>query len=264
MGAFFVITSSSKPSYPQARSSGIQVLPAIHPKVSKITTFIREPTWVSPVQGMEQHVYSAEERRTFAAIPGALLQRRKEIETGINGYFAMFLKDSEVQRNLFIQMVERMKDRLKNETLEKQLIPAWSVGCRRLTPGINYLETLGAENVEVVYGEIDRITEEGCVGEDGKLHAIDVLICATGFNTTYRPRFPLIGQHGKSLADEWAQEAKSYLGMSAAGFPNYFVFIGPNSPVGNGPLLCAMGGSTIELNAVTCSQSYFFFIRGSS
>lgn len=31
-------------------SSGIQVLPAIQPIVSKVTTFIREPTWVSPVQ----------------------------------------------------------------------------------------------------------------------------------------------------------------------------------------------------------------------
>lgn len=35
-------------------SSGIQVLPTIQPKVSHITTFIREPTWVSPVQGLEQ------------------------------------------------------------------------------------------------------------------------------------------------------------------------------------------------------------------
>jgi cation diffusion facilitator CzcD-associated flavoprotein CzcO len=70
---------------------------------------------------------------------------------------------------------------------------------------------------------------------------LDVLICATGFDTSYRPRFPLIGPKGQSLADVWENEPKSYLGMAAHDFPNYFMFLGPNSPVGNGPVLIAIG-----------------------
>lgn len=193
---------------------------------------------------MEQHVYSEEERSTFANVPGALLAYRKASENGLNGLFPMFLRSSGTQEMVFQQMTDQMRGKLNKEDLQKLLIPNWGVGCRRITPGVNYLETLGAENVDVVYGEVGRITEEGCVGEDGRLHAIDVLICATGFNTSFRPRFPLIGQEGKSLADEWAQEAKSYFGMGAAGFPNYFMFVGPNSPIGNGPVLCAIGGFT--------------------
>lgn len=137
-------------------------------------------------------------------------------------------------------MTVRMKARLQNETLEQLVIPKWGVGCRRLTPGVSYLETLVSEKVSVVYGDIQQITERGCVCDDTE-YPVDVLICATGFDTSFRPRFPIIGLGGKNLADVWADEPKSYLGLAAPGFPNYFMFIGPNSPVGNGPVLSGIG-----------------------
>ena len=138
-------------------------------------------------------------------------------------------------------MLTQMKEKLSNPKLEKQLVPDWAVGCRRLTPGVNYLESLSDRNVEVVYGEITSTSERGCVCDDGREYPIDVLICATGFNTSFKPRFPLIGLKGRSLGEVWEEEAKSYMGIAAPEFPNYFVFLGPNSPIGNGPVLCAIG-----------------------
>ncbi|KAF7187781.1 FAD-binding monooxygenase moxY [Pseudocercospora fuligena] len=225
-------------------SSGIQVLPTIQPHVKHVTTFIREPTWVSPVQGLEQHVFSEEERDTFAKEPGKLTEYRKNIETGLNGQFALFLKNTNVNNATHDYMVQQMKEKLGDENLISKLIPEWSVGCRRLTPGVNYLETLTKPNVTTVYGEIEKITERGCVCDDGKEYPIDILICATGFDTTFKPRFPLINAAGKNLQDVWAKEPKSYLGIAAAEFPNYLIFLGPNCPIGNGPVL-----SAIELQA---------------
>ncbi|KAF8902333.1 monooxygenase [Gymnopilus junonius] len=221
-------------------SSGIQVLPAIHSQARKITTFFREPTWVSPVQGVGQHIYTAEERRVFETDPAALLKYRKQLETDINGIFPMFTANSVNQQVAYDHMVTLMKTRLQNERLEKLVIPKWAVGCRRITPGVNYLETLGSEKVDVVFGGIQRITENGCISDDGKEYPVDVLICATGFETSYRPRFPVIGSNGNSLSEAWAEESKSYLGMAAHGFPNYFMFVGPNSPIGNGTVLVAI------------------------
>jgi cation diffusion facilitator CzcD-associated flavoprotein CzcO len=211
-------------------SSGIQVLPTIQPKVKHVTTFIREPTWVSPVQGLEQHVFNPQERHDFAHKPGALTEYRKKIETGLNGQFAMFLKGSTVNNATHDYMVEQMKQKLNDERLITKLIPEWSVGCRRLTPGVGYLESLTEPNVTVVYGEIEKITEKGCVCDDGKEYPIDVLICATGFDTTFKPRFPLIAPNGKNLQDEWAQEPRSYLGIAASDFPNYLIFLGNHPP----------------------------------
>ena len=222
------------------RSSGIQVLPKIQPITSHVTTFIREPTWVSPVQGLEQHIYSAEEQLDFEHKAGHLTEYRKSIERGLNGQFGIFLKETKPNLDTHSYMLSQMKEKLQNEYLEERLIPKWSVGCRRLTPGVGYLESLGKENVTVVYGEIEKVTEAGCVCDNGNEYPIDVLICATGFDTTFKPRFPLIGPDGKNLQDEWKDEARSYLGVAAPEFPNYLIFLGPNSPIGNGPVLSAI------------------------
>jgi len=227
------------------RSSGIQVLPAIAPKVSKVTTFIRSPTWVSPVQPQEQHVYSAEERKTFATDPEALLQYRKTLEVGFSALWPLFLADSDMQKTTVVGMTQMMKDKLRNKKLEDLVIPTWGVGCRRITPGIGYLETLGSDKVDVVFGDIKKITEQGVIGGDGLERPVDVLICATGFDTSHVPRFPIIGLNGKDLRDEWKIESQSYLGIATHGFPNFFIVGGPNSPVANGPVLAALGSHNI-------------------
>ena len=173
--------------------------------------------------------------------PGAHLKYRKKLEADGNSVFPLFLADSEVQKAAFDSMIAMMKGRLQNKVLEELIIPSWAVGCRRITPGDNYLETLASEKVEVIYGGIERITEAGCVTEDGAERSVDILICATGFDTSYKPRFPIVGENGKSLSEVWADEAQSYLGMAAAGFPNYFMLTGPNTPIGNGPVFIAIG-----------------------
>ncbi|KAG5725051.1 putative sterigmatocystin biosynthesis monooxygenase stcW [Termitomyces sp. T112] len=223
-------------------SSGIQVLPAIQPKVAKLTTFVRRPTWVFPTQGFEQHVYSEKERELFRTDPAAHLAYRKRQENATNNIFSMFLVDSDQQKTLFAQLVQAMNDKLGGvETpLAEKLVPKYGVGCRRITPGVGYLEGLSKENVEVVYGNIERITERGCISSDGMEREFDVLICATGFDTSYMPRFSVKGVKGRSMREEWSKEAKAYLGMGVAGFPNYFLVIGPNSPIGNGPVLSSV------------------------
>ena len=147
-----------------------------------------------------------------------------------------------------------MKDRLGgDEELAARLVPPYGVGCRRLTPGPNFLESLAKENVDVITQDIDHIEPSGLVTQDGTLHKVDALICATGFDTTYKPRFKLIGRQGVSLADVWqdTNSVEAYLAMAIAGFPNYFskwtirrrpvltnvVFLGPNAPISNGTLI---------------------------
>lgn len=135
-----------------------------------------------------------------------------------------------------------MAEKLHNPQLEKQLVPTWHVGCRRLTPGVGYLEALGQSNVAVVYGEITSITECGFLCANGREYPVEVLICATGFNTSFKPRFPVVGPSGANLQDTWStgNKAEAYLGIAAPEFPNYLIFLGPNCPIGNGPVLSAI------------------------
>ncbi|KAB8211787.1 hypothetical protein BDV34DRAFT_219001 [Aspergillus parasiticus] len=220
-------------------SSGIQILPAILPEVARCTTFIREPTWVavSGFSGFQPRRFEPDEKDRFTKDPKALHTFRRWLEHNANKAYPLFFAKSEAQEEARNQFVDSMKDALKNPGLEEKVIPPWAVGCRRLTPGIGYLESLSHTKTTVVYGEINRITNRGCQMEDGKEYPVDVLICATGFDTTFRPRFPPTGLNCRQLSDDWKDEPRSYLGIAAAGYPNYYMFLGPNSPIGNGPVL---------------------------
>lgn len=240
MGKLTRLDLSTTQPLTHCSSSGIQVLPAIREDCSKVTTFVREPTWVSPVQGLEQHKFSQQELDEFRNKPGALTEYRKRIESGLNGQFGIFLKDNQVNKDTREYMIGQMKEKLNDSFLEEKLIPQWSVGCRRLTPGVNYLESLTKPNVEVVYGEITEVTEKGCRCDNGQEYPVDVLICATGFDTSFKPRFPVVNHEGENLQDKWAVDPESYFGVAAANFPNYLIFLGPNCPIGNGPVLSAI------------------------
>lgn len=133
-----------------------------------------------------------------------------------------------------------MSQKLGAHELSSHLIPKFPFGCRRPTPGTGYLESLSDPKVQTIVGNIDHISEDGVVTENGTTHPIDVLICATGFDTTYKPRIPIINGSGQSLGDAWKTEIHGYLGLTAPDYPNYFMMLGPNCPVGNGPVLIAI------------------------
>jgi hypothetical protein len=168
---------------------------------------------------------------------GSLLATRKKNEATMLSAYSMFIRGSNTHADATKIVSEEMRRKINDEELADKLIPEFSLGCRRFTPGINYLESLTLPNVRTVYGEIVKVTPEGCVTDNGEEHKLDVLICATGFDTSFKPRFPIIGRNGKNLQQEWATDPDNYLGLAAHGFPNFFMFLGPNCPVGVGPVL---------------------------
>ncbi len=59
------------------------------------------------------------------------------------------------------------------------------------------------ENVDVHFTPVEKITEKGVVGGDGVERECDTIVCATGFDVSYRPRFPIVGKNGVELANKW-------------------------------------------------------------
>ena len=140
-------------------------------------------------------------------------------------------------------IAETMNDKLGSSGIQKFLIPDYGIGCRRVTPGVGYLEALMAHNTKVISGDIKQITRRGVEDHEGQEHVLDILICATGFDTSYKPRFPLVGAHGKDLQNEWARSTKAYMATAIPEFPNYFLFFGPNNPFASGSYISAIGTS---------------------
>lgn len=137
---------------------------------------------------------------------------------------------------------QKIKDNMKQKLLSKPgiyeaLEPRFTPGCRRLTPGPGYLEALVKDNVQLIKSPITRVTKSGVETQDGQLWRVDAIACATGFDCSHKPRFPIIGKDGQSLASAWDSRAAAYMSHSVPGFPNYFVVGGPNSATGGGSLL---------------------------
>lgn len=222
------------------RSSGIQILPAIKSKVQKLFHFVRQPTWIAPPIGEEYREYTDEDKLRFASDPEHHLEMRRNIESRMNATFETFRQGSQMQHRSRQYIQSSMLEKLDKHELSNHLIPSYPFGCRRPTPGTGYLESLLDDNVHTIVGQIERVSEEGVVAEGGTVYPIDVLICATGFDTTYKPRFPIVGRTGKCLNDAWEDEIQAYLGIAVPHYPNYFMVLGPNCPVGNGPVLIAI------------------------
>ncbi|KAI0555046.1 hypothetical protein F4679DRAFT_149133 [Xylaria curta] len=235
-------------------SSGIQVVPAIHPAVKKLYHFVRTPTWILPPRILAMMMMNSpaksiltqlelDEKENFSAAQIEKFRKDSEfyktfvktIELDLNGAFALLLNGGPVQQYATSKVKEWMTACLGgDEKLCKALIPTYPLGCRRMTPAPGYLEALRSPNVDVITEGIACIVKEGIQLESGEIIKLDAIICATGFDTSFTPRFPLVGRDG-NIQDRFQQETPmSYMSCALPGVPNYFTIMGPNAPIGHG------------------------------
>lgn len=133
------------------------------------------------------------------------------------------VNDSPIQAYANAQVKKYMTMMLGgDERLCKLLIPTFPLGTRRVTPATGYLEALRKDNVEVVRGNIRKFVSDGIQMDSGEVLKVDAIICATGFDVSFCPRFPLVGREG-NLQDIWKDNTpQAYMSVAVAGMPNYF------------------------------------------
>ncbi|KAK0733515.1 hypothetical protein B0T26DRAFT_631405 [Lasiosphaeria miniovina] len=234
-------------------STGVQVLPELQPEAKKLYHVVRTPTWALPsriqawrmmgkvpevlsaVKMDENENFSPEIIERFKTDPEFYRSFVKEIEAEVNNNFPIVLTNGPVQAFARDNATKYMTAMLGgNKELCKALIPNYPLGSRRMTPGDTYLRALTKPNVEIRRGGIKRLVPSGIEFETGDVLNVDAIVCATGFETSFRPRFPLVGRNG-NLQDIWSEEVpKAYMSCAVAGMPNYFSFLGPNGPIGHG------------------------------
>ncbi|KAL1865924.1 hypothetical protein VTK73DRAFT_5008 [Phialemonium thermophilum] len=224
-----------------AGSSAAQVVPSIQPIVKELHSFIKSPTWITAgfaqrFAGPDGGNFQSQKAR-LRDDPAAYLEYRKMIEAEIGQRFRFLMKGGPEATEA--RRAKEMRRKLKgNQEIADAIIPKnFAVGCRRPTPGEGFLESLIAPNVRVHTKQMQRITETGFVAHDMTVHDVDVIICATGFDTSWVPRFPVVAR-GKNLQDVWRGKTPlSYLAVGVPEFPNYFTFAGPYGPLAVGSLL---------------------------
>ncbi|KAH8897881.1 FAD/NAD(P)-binding domain-containing protein [Thozetella sp. PMI_491] len=233
-------------------SSGIQIIPQLSKVVKSMDVHIRTQTWISPAPGIneptandpemdadynftEKSLNEFKDPETLRQYRAAIMDRRIE-------NFNRAMADSDIQKQaqeLFRKsMLTRLGDSPKAKRIAEYLLPSFPVGCRRQTPGPGFLEALLQDNIETHWDSIEAITPRGIQFKNGEEAEYDAIVCATGFDTTFKPAFPIIGRNGVNLAQKWTEDRpKAYFGFCVPDMPNYFCFVGPNSPISNGSLI---------------------------
>jgi cation diffusion facilitator CzcD-associated flavoprotein CzcO len=130
----------------------------------------------------------------------------------------------------------KIRRTVKDPAVAERLIPkGHAYGTKRQPLDTNYYETFNKDNVLLVDaqtdGGIEEITEQG-IRAGGREYPFDIILFATGFDAMTGPlkALNLRGRGGCTLDREWAKGPRSYLGIAIAGFPNFFMITGPQSP----------------------------------
>ncbi|EXJ55336.1 hypothetical protein A1O7_08263 [Cladophialophora yegresii CBS 114405] len=242
-------------------SSGIQIISKIASQVKQLYLWVRSPTWITAgfaqrfagPNGANFHCkYNKPLQKAFAENPELFLKYSKMIESELNVRFKFILngtQEAEGAREFARNEMMQKLGSTKPELLEAIIPKNFGVGCRRPTPGNGFLESLNQDNVCVFTSPMKEINAEGFVDSEGQQHDVDVIICATGFNTSWIPRFP-VEANGHSIEKMWAKEPTSYLSLGVSHMPNYFMMGGPYGPLGHGsflPIIETLAGNIIQV-----------------
>lgn len=251
-------------------SSGIQCIPIIARRARHLTVFQRTPnfsvpSWNQALPAQEEEAVKShyadfrdKARRSLSGdFPDENVmtlssvtpeQRERQLERswrqgGFNLQYAFTdLLSDPVANEVAAEFVRnKIRQTVRDPAVAETLCPkSHPIATKRLCVDDDDFETYNRAKLTLVdlrKTPIDRITAGGLRTGDTD-YPLDSLVLATGFDamtgalTKIDPR----GSNGLSLRDKWAADARSYLGLAVAGFPNLFTVTGPGSP----SVLCNM------------------------
>lgn len=211
-------------------ASAVQFIPQIAPHVSHLAVFQRTPVWVLPK--MDRPI-SPRERALYERVPGAmgafrnLIYWRQEF-TALGFLHPKLMKRAE---ELALRHVRRQ---ISDPALREKVTPRYTLGCKRVLISNDYFPALARPNVQLVTDGVAEITERGIIDLSGAQHPVDAIIYGTGFRVTdLLSPVHIIGRNGADLNDAWRNGPEAFLGLMAAGYPNLFLLLGPNTGLGH-------------------------------
>jgi len=221
-------------------ASAIQILPRLAAEASEVAVFQRSAPYILPRGDRE---YSRAEMERFAADPGTVTALRDELfaeaERGI-GARQRRHPDIDLLRQ---RALDHLATSVADATMRRLLTPDYEIGCKRILFSDGYYGALQLDHVALEPTPLTRIADGSITGEGGNRVAVaasgnsyelDVLVLATGFNST-RPSIAghIRGREARLLADEWSNGMAAHASTSVHGFPNMYVLDGPNAALGH-------------------------------
>ncbi len=225
-------------------ASAFQIGPSIVDQIAGLKIFQRSPPWMLPtptyhddiapgMQWLLKHVpYYGRWLRFWQfciSIEGRL--PLTAVEDDWDHPVSVGRANEELRQGCLKWLATQYHDR--PDLLEKMTPDYPPTSKRMLRDNGVWAAMLKMAHVELNTTGIESFTKEGIRTKDGVLHAVDVVICATGFKASdFLAPMTITGTGGRQLhRDCWDGDCRAYLGISVPDFPNLFMTGGPNTAV---------------------------------
>lgn len=230
--------------------SAIQVGPAIQPEVAQLDVYQRSPGWTL---AKGDHEYSGFLRTAFRRLPVLHRLDRASVYAFQDLAAAAFTRHRWLLPLFRMLGMRQIKSAISDPELRRRVTPTYEFGCKRVMLTDDWYPTLTRDNVELIAGGIEAVTESGIRDTAGVERPADAIVLATGFAShDFVAPMEIVGSEGLALESAWAEVARAYLGLSVPGFPNMFLLYGPNTN----------GGSGSVVNTIECGVGHLLAALG--
>ncbi|HEY2769307.1 MAG TPA: NAD(P)/FAD-dependent oxidoreductase [Solirubrobacteraceae bacterium] len=215
--------------------SAIQTVPAIQPIVSQLDVYQRSAGWTFPRMDF---AYSERTKRLLRRFPALQRLDRASI-FAFHELGAAAMTDKPWLLPFFREFGRlQIKRAVKDPELRRKVTPTDVVGCKRVMVTDDWYPALTQPNVSLITDAVELFTPAGVRTRDGSERPADVVVFATGFATHgFVAPMEITGAGGRTLAEEWREVPRAYLGLTVPGFPNMFLIYGPNTNGGTGSVI---------------------------
>lgn len=210
-------------------ASAIQFVPQIQPRVAELVLFQRTPQWILPKPDADMPALS----QKLLGLPYATELLRRTIYNGLE-VFGLGFRHPALMR--FYERLARthLEHAVQDPSLRARLTPDYVLGCKRVLLSNDYYPAVAQPNVEVLATGVKAVQGRTLVGQDGCRREVDTIILGTGFHVAEQPNASHVyGTAGVSLNALWQGSPQAYRGTTIAGYPNFFLVLGPNLAIGN-------------------------------
>lgn len=212
-------------------STGIQMIKPLTDICSKVYSFQRTPQWIVPIPNKKYSRLNSKVLTKFPGISKLFYRCVSYIMETLMG--TGVIKDGFIRRAVGKACAWNLKN-VKDPELRKRLTPDYVAMCKRLVMSSEFYPAIQKPNAELVTEHIDHFEAKGIVTKDGKLHEVDVVALATGYHAgEHMMPMTMKVKDGPTLAEAWKDGVYGYRTVAMPDFPNFFMVMGPNSPVGN-------------------------------
>jgi cation diffusion facilitator CzcD-associated flavoprotein CzcO len=221
-------------------ASAIQFVPEIAKDAAHVDIYQRSAPYILP---KSDRAYREAEQVLRDRVPA--VRKADRLRTFLYG--ELLTSGFVVSRKLLAAPMQLWRRQLESQITDPQLrsqcVPDYVMGCKRVLFSDDWYPTLVRPNVDLVTDLVERIAPGGVVTAGGTVRPADVIIYGTGFQTLdFLAPMTVTGLGGRQLRESWREGAEAYLGITVAGFPNFFMLYGPNTNLGGNSIIYMLEG----------------------